>query len=177
MINYSIFTDFFILIIGISIMILLRSIKYTNKKINIHTPIFTDFSNKSNIQLMIPKKEFSYTLSELFQINDLNYSKFSTILLKNKEVAFYGKHISLESKCIRNSTLNILKSNLFIVSGNENNEIFKKKDSTSLFYIDKKPFLLIENNTILLSKSINFDSSGSLLLWNLLFEEPKFITI
>lgn len=177
MMNYSLFSDFFVLIMGIFIMVLLRSVRYSNKKININIPNSVLFDKTTN-ELIIPKKIFPYRLSEIFEINDFENLEFFTILLQNNEIINFGNYISLKTTQVRTLIFNNLKFNLSTISKNcKHLNKNKQLDFNFLSYIEDNPYVFLESKNHLLSQLNEFDSKGSLLLWTFLFEEPRVITI
>lgn len=176
MITYSFLTDFLILIFGIIIMVVLRSIRYSNKKININVQ-YTSVSTKTTNQLIVPKIIFPFSSSELFELNDISYKQSFMILVNNDTVNIFGQYLSLENNQMRKSVISNINYYLSIIQKNNNKFILRNKTDIFLSYVEDVPYIFLEDKRLLLSKSSNFDETGSLLLWTLIFEEPKFITI
>lgn len=166
--------------IGILLMYLLRTINYSNKKINISTKLDYLPVGENN-QLILISNNHPYSFEELLIQNNKDIGAVK-IVNASKNIQAISEYFYSGEKNISAAILERFSKDFSIIA----NTNIKLKNIQFPYVLEVKTtksskqsnvFILFRDACLIKNKILEFNKEASLLRWNILFSEAKYIKI
>ncbi len=169
---------------GIFFMYLLRMINYSNKKIHILTSLdYLPINENSSLKIISDKS--AYTLEEVINKNKTNIEANEFLLaILSEKIQCLGIYIYSGEKNIREAIVNRFSTDFSIIK-NEKIKIDKHLPIPYLLSITEnknnkkwsQKIIFFNDINKLKSKCLEFNKDASILLWEILYSEIKYVKL